>query len=202
MADAVRLRMGDQAPVRSFTSIANGVIRAEDDDRPLHLQFRRFAGCPICHLHLRHFQRRAAELDRYVREVVFFHSSHDELQPHLAHLPRFTIADPDKLLYRAFGVEAHRRALLHPQAVVTALWSSIGAIYRIAQGGQAMPARSPLGGRLGLPADFLVSRSGQVLARHYGVHADDQWSVDDVLNLAKQQSGASATRTVPTGPVE
>lgn len=189
MGDVIRLQVGDQAPAVSFTSIASGVIRAGDDDRPLHLQFRRFAGCPICHLHLHQFQRRAAELDRHMREVVFFHSTYDELQPHLAHLPRFTIADPEKLLYRAFGVEADRRALLHPRAAVTALWSSIVAICRIARGRQAMPARSPLGGRLGLPADFLVSRSGQVLACHYGVHADDQWSVDDVVNLAKQRSG-------------
>jgi peroxiredoxin len=186
MAEAARLRVGDQAPAVSFRSIASGVIRAQDDDRPLHLQFRRFAGCPICHLHLHHFRRRAAELDRHVREVVFFHSSEDELRPHLAYLPPFTIADPDKLLYRAFGVEAHPRALLHPKAIATALRSSIVAMYRIASGRQAMPGRSPLGGRLGLPADFLVSHTGQVLACHYGVHADNQWSVDQVLDLARR----------------
>jgi len=187
MVDAIKLRVGDQAPVETFTSIASGVIRAEDDDRPLHLQFRRFAGCPICHLHLHSFRRRAGELDQYVREVVFFHSSDDELHPHLEHLPWFTVADPDKRIYHAFGVEAHRRALLHPKAILAALLSSAMASYRIIRRRQAMPARSPRGGRLGLPADFLVSRTGLVLACHYGQHADDQWSVDDVLDLARRK---------------
>jgi len=189
MVDAIRLgegslAVGEQAPVTSFMSIANGAIRAQDDDRPLHLQFRRFAGCPICHLHLHSFLRRASELDPYVREVVFFHSSVEELRPHLAHLPPVTIADPDKRIYRAFGVEAGRRALLHPKAILAALLSSAVASYRIVQGRQALPARLPQGGRFGLPADFLVSRAGRILACHYGLHADDQWSVDDVLELA------------------
>jgi hypothetical protein len=38
--------------------------------------------------------------------------------------------------------------------------------------------------RLGLPADFLVAADGHVLACKYGVHAYDQWSVDDLLQLA------------------
>jgi peroxiredoxin len=187
MAETIRLKAGDRAPLVSFASIANGKIRAEDDDRPLHLQFRRFAGCPICHLHLHNFLRRASELDRRVREVVFFHSSVEELRPHLAHLPALTIADPDKRIYRAFGVEAHPRALLHPKAISAALLSSAVASYRIVRGRQALPARSPQGGRLGLPADFLVSRTGIILACHYGRHADDQWSVDDVLELAARK---------------
>lgn len=187
MVDAIRLSVGEQAPLTSFTSIASGAIHAQDDDRPLHLQFRRFAGCPICHLHLHSFLRRGADLDPYVREVVFFHSSVEELQPHLAHLPPVTIADPDKRIYRAFGVEAGRRALLHPKAILAALTSSAVASYRVVQGRQALPAGSPQGGRLGLPADFLVSRTGQILACHYGQHADDQWSVDDVLELARRQ---------------
>lgn len=187
MAETTRLKAGDRAPLVSFASIANGRIRAEDDDRPLHLQFRRFAGCPICHLHLHSFLRRASELDRRVREVVFFHSSVEELRPHLAHLPALTIADPDKRIYRAFGVEAHPRALLHPKAISAALLSSAVASYRIVRGRQALPARSPQGGRLGLPADFLVSRTGIILACRYGRHADDQWSVDDVLELAARK---------------
>jgi hypothetical protein len=39
-------------------------------------------------------------------------------------------------------------------------------------------------GSFGLPADFLVGPDGIVRAVKYGVHADDQWSVDEVLALA------------------
>ena len=36
----------------------------------------------------------------------------------------------------------------------------------------------------GLPADFLIGSDGRVLASKYGRHADDQWSVDELLDLA------------------
>ena len=36
---------------------------------------------------------------------------------------------------------------------------------------------------MGKPADFLIGRDGRVLARKYGVHADDQWSVEELLRL-------------------
>ena len=41
-----------------------------------------------------------------------------------------------------------------------------------------------LGGRLGLPGDFLIGSDGRVIACKYGEHADDQWSVDELLALA------------------
>ena len=51
--------------------------------------------------------------------------------------------------------------------------------------GQAAASRAiPRGGRLGLPGDFLIAPDGRVLACKYGEHADDQWSVDEVLRLA------------------
>ena len=58
-----------------------------------------------------------------------------------------------------------------------------------------MPPIRPGGGSLGLPADFLLAVDGQVLACKYGVHADDQWSVDEVLSLARSMRGSSDTST-------
>ena len=39
-------------------------------------------------------------------------------------------------------------------------------------------------GGFGLPADFLIAGGGRILACKYASHANDQWSVDDVLDLA------------------
>ena len=41
------------------------------------------------------------------------------------------------------------------------------------------------GGPLGLPGDFLIAPSGQIKAAKYGTHAYDQWSVDELIALAK-----------------
>jgi hypothetical protein len=40
---------------------------------------------------------------------------------------------------------------------------------------------------LGLPADFLIAPDERIVAAKYGKHADDQWSVDELLNLASAQ---------------
>lgn len=69
------------------------------DGRYVHLQFRRFAGCPVCNLHIRSFARRADELrSAGVRTVVVFHSCRDTLAPYQNESPFDFIADPTKAL--------------------------------------------------------------------------------------------------------
>jgi hypothetical protein len=34
-----------------------------------------------------------------------------------------------------------------------------------------------------LPADFLIAGDGRIIACKYGEHADDQWSVNELLSL-------------------
>lgn len=166
-----------------FNSVTGELILVPDPERLVHLQFRRFAGCPICNLHLRSFVSRHDELERAgVRAVVFFHSPADELAEHTADLPFATVADPDKVVYRRFGVEAGARALLDPRS-----WSAIvrgSALTAVGRFG--LPSLRPANGRLGLPADFLIAPGARVLACKYGRHADDQWSVDEVLAHAER----------------
>jgi hypothetical protein len=55
------------------------------------------------------------------------------------------------------------------------------ALPDVVRGRKPMPTTE--GGRLGLPADFLIAPDGRVLASHHGRHVYDQWSVDELLNL-------------------
>jgi len=157
----------------------------------VHLQFRRFAGCPVCHLHLRSFARRHHELEAAgVCEVVLFHSTADELRPHAADFPFALVADPDKRLYARFGVTSSPRALLDPRAWLPILRAIGFALAGLLAGTVRAPGLSPRGGRLGLPADFLIApdsrgNGGRVIACKYGAHVDDHWSVDDVLAQAR-----------------
>jgi len=45
-------------------------------------------------------------------------------------------------------------------------------------------ALGPTENHLGMLADFPIAPDGAVVARKYGAHADDQWSVDELLRLA------------------
>jgi len=174
----------EHVPVRQLVAVRGGPVRLPDPDRLTHLQFRRFAGCPVCNLHLRSFVARHQEVDAAgVREVVVFHSPAAELREHTADLPFDVVADPDKALYREFGVESAPRALLHPKAwpaIVLAIATMLPDVLRKRS---PAPARKQEGGRLGLPADFLIAPDGAVLASHFGRHVYDQWSVDELLNL-------------------
>lgn len=168
---------------RVLTTVDGDEIALPDPARLTHLQFRRFAGCPVCNLHLRSMARRHREIDATgVHEVVFFHAPAQELKRYVADLPFALIGDPEKVTYREFGVEAAPRALLDPRVWPTIARSVAVSLAEVVRGGKPMPpSRAPHGGRIGLPADFLIGSDGTVLAVKYGEHAGDQWSVDELL---------------------
>lgn len=175
-----KISVGDAIRPRSLGTLDSGPVQIPDPRDLVHLQFRRFAGCPFCSLHLREFARRHDELTGAgVREVVVFRSTAEALQRHHANLPFAVVPDPQGKLYAEFGVESALRSVLDPHA----WWPALRGI------ASALPALpgfpTSTAGALGLPAEFLIANDGKVFARHYGVHADDHWSVDDVLALTR-----------------
>ncbi|WP_280233540.1 peroxiredoxin-like family protein [Nocardia cyriacigeorgica] len=167
---------------RDLVTISGASVPIPDPDCLVHLQFRRFAGCPVCSLHLRSIVARLEEIVAAdIREVVVFHSGAEDLRTYTGDLPLPVIADPGRVLYREFGVESAPRALLDPRAwpaIVRAVARELRASRRP---GHIAPPTRPEGGRLGLPADFLIAPDGTVIASKLGEHADDQWSVDELL---------------------
>jgi hypothetical protein len=168
---------------RTLVTVNGARVRVPDPDHLVHLQFRRFAGCPVCNLHLRSIVDRRADIEAAgIREVVLFHSGADALRPYTADLPLDVVPDPDRALYREFGVEYGARALLDPRGWPTIVRAVVRELQAVRRGRPAPPTR-PEGGRLGLPADFLIAPDGRVLASKHGAHGDDQWSVDELLAL-------------------
>jgi hypothetical protein len=120
-----------------------------------HLQFRRYAGCPICNLHLRSVAQRHDEIVAAgICEIAVFHSSIRDMLPHQGALPFAVVADPERTLYAEFGVESSLRAVLHPRAMAAPLhpaaWAAVARGIR--HGGWPFPARGH--SVLGLPADL------------------------------------------------
>ena len=179
----MKVRPGDIVRIRDLHTVEDRPIRVPDAARLTHLQFRRFAGCPICSLHLQAMVARNGEIAAAgIHEVVLFHSTPQEVRAYAGDLPFDVVADPDKQLYEEFGVESSLRSVLDPRApapVVKALfrrrtqWRSF----------TGAPMR-PTGGHLGLPADILLDPAGRSSPASTEPHADDQWSVDELLELA------------------
>jgi hypothetical protein len=153
---------------RELFTIHSECIRVPDCQQIVHLQFRRFAGCPVCNLHLHSIvQRHSAILAASIREVIVFHTNAEELLQHAGDLPFAVIADPAKRLYAEFGVESRPRALLDPRVwgpIMRGVIRSLRASFRR----QPIPSLNPDGGRFGLPAEFLIAGDGRVLALSMG----------------------------------
>lgn len=178
-------KVGDIVRRLELTTIHGVPLAIPDPGSRVHLQFRRYAGCPICNIHLRAFARRGRELDAAgIREVAVFHSPAEDMLPHQADLPFAVVADPRRELYREFSVELSRWALLHPRAWTTPLRPRAWAV--VSRGRRSGGSPGPRSGEsiLGLPADFLIEPDGRLSAVRYGRHANDQWSIDELLRLA------------------
>ncbi|EFL26374.1 AhpC/TSA family antioxidant [Streptomyces himastatinicus ATCC 53653] len=182
------MRPGDRVTARELSPVSGPALTVPaPDGRLTHLQFRRFAGCPVCNLHLRSVTVRHPEIEAAgVREVAVFHSPAGELRQYADGLPFALIADPDKHLYAEFGVESAPRALLDPRAWLHVLRAILRSTAMLVRGREGLPSRRQPHGRLGLPADFLIAPDGTVLAAKYGEHAYDQWTVDELLDLASR----------------
>ena len=172
-------------PARTLVTVSGAHVPVPHPDHLVHLQFRRFAGCPVCNLHLRSIVVRLGDIEAAgIREVVVFHSGADQLRTYTADLPLDVVADPGRALYREFGVEYGPRALFDPRGWPAIARAVVRELRDVRHGRRPAPPSRPEGGRLGLPADFLIAPDGRVLAEKHGAHIDDQWSVDELLALA------------------
>lgn len=155
-------------------SLAHGPIHAPSAGFT-HLQFRRFTGCPVCNLHLRGFARAHQQIaEQGIQVVAFFHSPREAMSPYQGHLPFPTIPDPERRWYREFGAERSKLAIFHPRVIGAALRGLVSAPSTPLAGGHEQS---------GLPADLLLDATGRIVATHYGAHAADQWSVEELLSL-------------------
>ena len=174
--------IGDSVVHRKLETIQSSEAEIPHSSMMTHLQFRRFAGCPMCNLHIHSFVQRHNELLAHgIQEISVFHSSKRAMLKRHSLAPFALIADPYKSLYREFGVETSLLSVIHPGS-----WGSV--VKGIFRHGVSPPALGE--NPLGLPADFLIDRDGKIVNLKYGSHAYDQWTVDEVIELAKEYFGS------------
>jgi peroxiredoxin len=193
-----RVNVDDVLNHRELVTIHGEPVQIPEPQRLVHLQFRRYAGCPVCNLHLRSIALRHEEIFAAgILEVVVFHSRADTMLGFQGGLPFAAIADPEKKLYAEFGVEKMSPRVALMAALSPRSWLAAGrALWRA-------PSLRGAAGKgeehLGLPADFLIGPRGRVLAAKYGEYVDDHWSVDELLDLAKNARHIVGASPAPTG---
>lgn len=169
-------KIGEVLTPFSLYSTDNKVIEIPHPNFITHIQFRRFAGCPVCNLHLHSFiTRHQALVAAGIQNVVVFHSSQANIKKNALQTPFYVVADAQKHLYDAFGLTASWKALL-----AKGLLADVFAGIKL--NGVGRPEK--LASEFITPADFLIDPHGKIIALKYGKHANDQWSVDEVLSYA------------------
>ena len=177
-----KFKPGDFVPAATLESVTGGPIKLPDPNRLVHLQFRRFVDCPICNTHIAQLRGRAHEIEAAgIKEVIVFHSSPKSIRSYQKDVPFVLVGDPKKILYKEFGIKASLGFLS---------LKALGAAMRgVAHGHLGLRLA---GGPAGLPGDFLIAPTGQIKAAKYGTHAYDQWSVDELIALAKGAAARAA----------
>ena len=108
---------------------------------------------------------------------MLFHSSKESLLPYQGKFPFDVVGGPEKKIYAQFGVGSSIFSILDVRAWPAMLKGS--AV-------EDKPIGEPEGGPLGLPADFLISSNGKIIAIHYGRYAYDNWTVDELIQLSQE----------------
>lgn len=172
----MKYKAGDVFPQLTLTTSKGASVTIPvAGARYTHVQFRRFAGCPICNTHIAALRRGKEQIEAAgIHEVLFFHSSQADVAEFHNDLPFDAVGDPEKRYYRQFGVESSW-SVASPAAFRAAFASILRGKFGL----------KITGGPLGLPAEFLVDRYGEIKAAHYGKHAYDQWPVETLLELAR-----------------
>lgn len=173
-----KIEAGDFIVQHKLETISESHVEIPAAQQVTHIQFRRFASCPICNLHIGTFIDRHLDLVAAgVQEVVVFHSTREEMLKHGSDVPFAMIADPTKALYKSFGIESSIMSIVNPVAWASGITGLLKFKQFPYEKGQSF---------FGLPADFLIAKTGEVIAVKYGHHADDHWEVDEVVTLTRQ----------------
>jgi peroxiredoxin len=176
----MRVVIGSDAPV--FTAQALGgrqIDLAALRGRTVLLKFYRFATCPVCNLHMHRFIKDYKMLQALgLTTVVLYHSPTAKLAEANADLPPFDLVpDPDKRIFRAYGVENGLAGMFSPTVVRD--------YYRALKAGLPPGMFSSDGGVTGNPADFIIDGDGRIAFAHYGRHYADSLDAGQIADISR-----------------
>ncbi len=166
------MRLAAGIPALPFTAhdlAGKGVSLQAYKGKPLLLSFFRSASCPLCSLQVWYLIRAYPRLrSRGLELVSVFESDEDTTLRYVGgqNPPFTTIADPEKKLFRLYGVENSWLGFVRglPQyllAIVRSRRKGIGGWMSNGEHNQ-------------LPADFLITPDQMIYQAYYGRHIGDR----------------------------
>lgn len=180
----MRLKTGVLAPPFSVDDINGNRITLPGGKRRIMLSFYRYASCPFCNLRLHDLAKRASAYREQGLEIIaVFQSPAGKIQQYAGrqHAPFPIIADPERRLYRRYGVESSWWGLTQ------AFFSRPAEIARAFSKG-FLPG-SMEGEMHRLPADFIIDNDGTLLCAYYGKDIGDHLPLTDIEAYLEEAIG-------------
>lgn len=153
-------------------------------DKKVFIGFFRHAGCPFCNLRVHALTKIYADLKAKGMEMIFFFESketvllksifHKEVSP----IP--LIADPQKIMYNAYGLENSglKSAASHITSFVQTAFKARmkGLPVHMMADGESIST---------IPAEFLLDKGLIIKKVHYSQGLNDRISIDILKNFAE-----------------
>lgn len=170
---------GELAPPLVLQTIDNATISLDQHrGRTVLLAFHRFANCPFCNLRVHRLAERYSELHARGLEIIaVFESPLSLVREGVARqrLPFAIVADPERALYREYGVDVGSWA---------GVLKSLKRIDEIREVKRLGLPQGPADGRKSqLPADFVIGPDGRVLRAYLGKDIGDHIAIDEIAAL-------------------
>ncbi len=171
----MRLQAGEQARDFEVQDMAGNKISLQDyQGKRLMLSFYRYASCPLCNLRVHELLERYDSLKgKGLHMLAFFQSPEESIQRYVGkQAPPFPIvADPERSVYRAYGVEPSWGGFLKGSLRISQLISAArkGFLPGKMEGEKAM-----------IPADFLIGPDLAVEQVYYGSDIGDHMPIRDI----------------------
>jgi thioredoxin-dependent peroxiredoxin len=176
----MRLTVGARAPMFAAQALGGRLVDLSAlRGRTVLLKFYRFATCPVCNLHLHHFITQYGVLEALgLTTVVLFHSPAARIEASRRDAAPFDLVpDPDKRIFRAFGVETGWAGMFSP-AVMRDYMRALAL-------GFPPGMLTSDGGITGNPADFIVGSDGRIAFAHYGRHYADSLGATEIAAIRR-----------------
>ena len=178
----MKLQEGNTALDFTATDIYGKQVKLSDfKGKKIILSFYRNVSCPFCNRRVHQIMGNNVKLKNTGVQLVFlFESSNEKLKSSVFHQgisPWPLIGDPDKKVYRSYGVENSTLKMMKTMIV-----SSVGQAKKDTKE-LNLPEDKDASMNL-IPADFFIDENFKIVKAHYGKHLDDHVSIEELKAYA------------------
>ena len=175
----MKLEKNQTAPEFTVRDVMGNTVSLKNfHGKKVYLVFMRFAGCPVCNLHVHSLLKQAENFkNKNISVVLVYESSPEIMREYLEgeNYPFTFIADPQDQLYNLYSVESSMLKIMAGMFH--------GLMKKFFAGNKLFKKKIVMDGKQNrLPAEFLIDEQGRLSMVHYSNFLGDNLPGERLLN--------------------